>query len=167
MPLEEHKQLILNGKYIIERYLIDDLWETETVDNIFNQATFLLSKILPTSFTRSSTMGTAATWKLLMLGWAYKNGLAVPHTMPTKGFTGGLSRLLEVGFSQNVVKFDFASLYPSIQLTHNVFTDCDVTGAMRGLLQYNYDYRKQRPSPEINPVFYRGLLLWFWVLDFL
>jgi len=59
---------VVNGKYIIERYLIDDLWETETVDNIFNQATFLLSKILPTSFMRSSTMGTAATWKLLMLG---------------------------------------------------------------------------------------------------
>ena len=52
-----------------------------------------------------------------------------------------MSRLLEVGFTENVVKFDFASLYPSIQLTHDVFTDCDVTGAMRGLLQYNYDYR--------------------------
>ena len=132
---------VVNGKYIVERYLIDDLWETEKVDNIFNQATFLLAKILPTSFMRSSTMGTAATWKLLMLGWAYKNGLGVPHTMPTKGFTGGLSRLLEVGYSENVVKFDFASLYPSIQLTHDVFTECDVTGAMRGLLQYNYDYR--------------------------
>jgi len=132
---------VVNGKYIVERYLIDDLWETEKVDSIFNQATFLLSKILPTSFMRSSTMGTAATWKLLMLGWAYKNKLAIPHTMEAKGFTGGLSRLLEVGYSQNVVKFDFASLYPSIQLTHNVFTDCDVTGAMRGLLQYNYDYR--------------------------
>ncbi len=132
---------VVNGKYIVERYLIDDLWETEKVDNIFNQATFLLAKILPTSFMRSSTMGTAATWKLLMLGWAYRKGLGVPHTMPTKGFTGGLSRLLEVGYSQNVVKFDFASLYPSIQLTHDVFTECDVTGAMRGLLQYNYDYR--------------------------
>ena len=131
----------VTGKYIVERYLIDDLWETEKVDNIFNQATFLLSKVLPTSFMRSSTMGTAATWKLLMLGWSYHNGLGVPHTMPTKGFTGGLSRLLEVGFAENVVKFDFASLYPSIQLTHNVFTECDVTGAMRGLLQYNYDYR--------------------------
>ena len=132
---------VVNGQYIVERYLIDDLWETEKVDNIFNQATFLLAKILPTSFMRSSTMGTAATWKLLMLGWAYKNGLGIPHTMPTKGFTGGLSRLLEVGYSQNVVKFDFASLYPSIQLTHDVFTESDVTGAMRGLLQYNYDYR--------------------------
>jgi DNA polymerase elongation subunit (family B) len=131
----------VKGCDIVERYLIDDLWETEKVDDIFNQATFLLSKVLPTSFMRSSTMGTAATWKLLMLGWYYRSGIAIPHTMPSKGFIGGLSRLLEVGFSQNVVKFDFASLYPSIQLTHNVFTDCDVMGAMRGLLQYNYDYR--------------------------
>lgn len=131
----------VTGKYIIERYLIDDLWETEKVDNIFNQATFLLSKILPTTFMRSSTMGTAATWKLLMLGWSYRKGLAIPHTQPLRPFTGGLSRLLEVGYARNVVKFDFASLYPSIQLTHNVFTDADSTGAMRGLLQYNYDYR--------------------------
>ena len=131
----------LKGCDIVERYLIDDLWETEKVDDIFNQATYLLSKVLPTTFMRSSTMGTAATWKLLMLGWSYKNNLAIPHTMKSKGFIGGLSRLLEVGYSKNVVKFDFASLYPSIQLTHDVFTDCDVTGAMRGLLQYNYDYR--------------------------
>ena len=131
----------VKGSYIVERYLIDDLWETEKVDDIFNQATFLLSKVLPTSFMRASTMGTAATWKLLMLGWYYRSGIAIPHTMQSKGFIGGLSRLLEVGFSENVVKFDFASLYPSIQLTHNVFTDCDVMGAMRGLLQYNYDYR--------------------------
>jgi DNA polymerase elongation subunit (family B) len=132
---------IVKGSYIVERYLIDDLWETEKVDDIFNQATFLLSKILPTTFMRSSTMGTAATWKLLMLGWYYRSGIAIPHTMPSKGFIGGLSRLLEVGYSENVVKFDFASLYPSIQLTHNVFTECDVMGAMRGLLEYNYNYR--------------------------
>tara|TARA_Y100000310_G_scaffold139407_1_gene138698 strand:+ start:451 stop:3192 length:2742 start_codon:yes stop_codon:yes gene_type:complete len=131
----------MKGEDIVERYLIDDLWETEKVDNIFNQATFLLSKILPTSYMRTATMGTAATWKLLMLGWSFHKGLSIPHTLPAQRFTGGLSRLLEVGFTQNVVKFDFASLYPSIQLTHNVFTDCDVSGAMRGLLQYNYDYR--------------------------
>ncbi len=133
----------LKGCDIVERYLIDDLWETEKVDDIFNQATYLLSKVLPTSFMRSSTMGTAATWKLLMLGWYYRNGTAIPHTLENRRFIGGLSRLLEVGYSQNVVKFDFASLYPSIQLTHDVFTDCDVMGAMRGLLQYNYDYRNK------------------------
>ena len=135
------KSIKLTGADVVERYLIDDLWETEKVDDIFNQATYLLAKILPTSFMRSSTMGTAATWKLLMLGWSYKNGIGIPHTMDSQTFIGGLSKLLEVGYSQNVVKFDFASLYPSIQITHNVFTDCDVTGAMKGLLQYNYDYR--------------------------
>jgi DNA polymerase elongation subunit (family B) len=133
----------VTGAYIVERYLIDDLWETEKVDDIFNQATYLLSKVLPTSFMRASTMGTAATWKLLMLGWYYRNGIAIPHTLDNRGFIGGLSRLLEVGYSRKVVKFDFASLYPSIQLTHDVFTDCDVMGAMRGLLQYNYDYRNK------------------------
>jgi DNA polymerase I len=133
----------LEGCDIVERYLIDDLWETEKVDDIFNQATYLLSKVLPTSFMRASTMGTAATWKLLMLGWYYRNGIGIPHTLENRRFIGGLSRLLEVGYSRNVVKFDFASLYPSIQLTHDVFTDCDVTGAMRGLLQYNYDYRNK------------------------
>jgi len=131
----------VSGADVVERYLVDDLWETEKVDDIFNQATYLLAKILPTSFMRSSTMGTAATWKLLMLGWSYKKGIGIPHTMESQTFIGGLSKLLEVGYSQNVVKFDFASLYPSIQITHNVFTDCDVTGAMKGLLQYNYDYR--------------------------
>jgi len=135
------KTIKLTGADVVERYLVDDLWETEKVDDIFNQATYLLAKILPTSFMRSSTMGTAATWKLLMLGWSYKKGIGIPHTMESQTFIGGLSKLLEVGYSQNVVKFDFASLYPSIQITHNVFTDCDVTGAMKGLLQYNYDYR--------------------------
>ena len=135
------KSIKLTGADVVERYLVDDLWETEKVDDIFNQATYLLAKILPTSFMRSSTMGTAATWKLLMLGWSYKKGIGIPHTMESQTFIGGLSKLLEVGYSENVVKFDFASLYPSIQITHNVFTDCDVTGAMKGLLQYNYDYR--------------------------
>jgi DNA polymerase elongation subunit (family B) len=141
--IEPDGTIKLKGCDIVERYLIDDLWETEKVDDIFNQATYLLSKVLPTSFMRSSTMGTAATWKLLMLGWYYRNGIAIPHTQENRRFIGGLSRLLEVGYSRNVVKFDFASLYPSIQLTHNVFTDCDVMGAMRGLLQYNYDYRNK------------------------
>ena len=139
--LNDNGLIKVSGAYIVERYLIDDLWETEKVDDIFNQATYLLSKILPTSFMRSSTMGTAATWKLLMLGWYYRLGIAIPHTQKSRSFIGGLSRLLEVGFSEGVVKFDFAGLYPSIQLTHDVFTECDVSGAMKGLLNYNYDNR--------------------------
>jgi hypothetical protein len=54
-PLKEGYQK-KKGDYIVQRYLCDDLWETEQIDNIFNQASFLIAKILPTSFQRSSTM---------------------------------------------------------------------------------------------------------------
>lgn len=130
------KYEIWNGQRIVKQYLYDDLYETEVVDDSFNQATFLLSKLVPTTYERAATMGTATLWKLIMLAWSYENELAVPAKAPTKEITGGLSRLVRVGYSRNVVKFDFASLYPSIQLVYDVFPECDITGAMKSMLKY-------------------------------
>jgi len=131
----------MTGKEIVTRYLIDDLWETEQVDNMYNQATFLLSRILPSTLHRVSTMGTAASWKIMMLAWSYENNLAIPEHGEKRDFTGGLSRLLKIGFSKNIVKLDYNSLYPSIQITHDVFPSADVTGALKGMLTYIYDSR--------------------------
>jgi DNA polymerase elongation subunit (family B) len=136
---EEYK--IVTGAYIVQRYLCDDLWETEQIDNLYNQASFLISKMLPTTFQRSSTMGTAGQWKLIMSAWSYENGLAIPETQPKREFTGGLSRLLKVGFAKNVVKLDFAALYPKTQLTWLIFPDLDISGVMRGILTYVVDTR--------------------------
>ena len=141
-PLKEGYE-IKRGDYIVQRYLLDDLWETEHVDGIYNQATYLIAKLLPTSYGRSSTMGTAGQWKLIMAAWSYENGLAVPNTEPKRDFTGGLSRLLEVGFAKNVAKLDFAALYPKIQLTHAVFPSLDISGVMEGLLTYIVDKRDE------------------------
>lgn len=132
---------VVTGEYLVTRYLLDDLWETEQIDYIYNQATFLLSKIVPSTLQRTSTMGTAALWKTLMLGWSYENGLAIPSYQPKRKFTGGLSRLLKLGYSERIVKFDYGSLYPSIQLTHNVFPNVDITEALKGFLQYIFDSR--------------------------
>lgn len=129
------------GAYIVQRYLCDDLWETEQIDNIFNQASFLIGKMLPTSFQRSSTMGTAGQWKLIMAAWSYENQLAIPETQPKKDFVGGLARLLEVGYAKNVVKLDYAALYPKTQLTHGIFPDLDISGVMEGMLTYVVDTR--------------------------
>lgn len=134
-PLQEDYKIV-KGNYIVQRYLIDDLWETEQVDLIFNQAAFLLAKIIPTPYWRSSTMGTAGTWKLIMLAWSYENGLAVPETEAKREFTGGLSRLLEVGYNKNIGKLDFAGLYPKAELTWDIFPDLDISGAMKGMLTY-------------------------------
>ena len=139
-PLKD-THVIKTGAYIVQRYLSDDLWETEQIDNIFNQASFLIGKMLPTTYQRSSTMGTAGQWKLIMAAWSYENGLAIPETQKKRDFTGGLSRLLEVGYAKGVVKLDFAALYPKIQLTHFIFPDLDITGMMEGTLTYVVDTR--------------------------
>tara|TARA_R110000824_G_scaffold4236_2_gene20164 strand:+ start:4697 stop:7429 length:2733 start_codon:yes stop_codon:yes gene_type:complete len=131
----------VGGAEIVERYLMDDLWETMEVDGQFNQASFLLASMVPTSYERVSTMGTATLWKMLMLAWSYHRGLAVPAKDSKRPFVGGLSRLVKTGYSTNVLKLDFSSLYPSIQLVHNVFPECDVTEAMKGMLKYFRDTR--------------------------
>ena len=131
----------VTGDKIVEMYLDDDLDETLKVDQEFNQGSFLLAAMIPTTYERVSTMGTATLWKMLMLAWSYKHGLAIPAKQGKTDFVGGLSRLLKVGYSKNVLKLDFSSLYPSIQLVHDVFPKCDVTGAMKGMLKYFRDTR--------------------------
>jgi DNA polymerase elongation subunit (family B) len=81
-------------------------------------------------------MGTATLWKMIMLAWSYKHKLAIPQKEEKTEFVGGLSRLLKVGYSRNVLKLDYSSLYPSIQLVHDVFPKCDVLGGMKGMLSY-------------------------------
>ena len=132
---------LVTGSKIIEDYLDDDLYETMIVDEQFNQANFLLSKLVPTTYERLSTMGTATLWKMIMASWSYKHNLALPKKLEKRKFTGGLSRLVQVGFSKNVLKLDYSSLYPSIQLVHDVFPACDVTGAMKSMLKYFRDTR--------------------------
>jgi DNA polymerase I len=127
---------IWTGRKIVEQYLDDDLYETMIVDDSFSQSTFLLSKLVPTTYERAATMGTATLWKIIMLAWSYENNLAVPAKVEKRPFTGGLSRLLNVGYAKNIVKFDYSSLYPSIQLVYDVFPECDVMGVQKSMLKY-------------------------------
>jgi len=124
------------GRKIVEQYLDDDLYETMIVDDSFSQSTFLLSKLVPTTYERIATMGTATLWKIIMLAWSYENNLAIPAKDSKRPFTGGLSRLLNVGYAKNIVKFDYSSLYPSIQLVYDVFPSCDVMGVQKSMLKY-------------------------------
>lgn len=131
----------ISGVELVEKYLDYDLEETLVVDEEYNQASFLLASMLPTTYQRVSTMGTATLWKMLMLAWSYKHNLAVPAKEEKTNFVGGLSRLIKTGYSTDVLKLDFSSLYPSIQLVHDVFPECDVTNAMKGMLKFFRDAR--------------------------
>lgn len=126
----------VRGVDIVERYLLDDLWETDKIDTLYNQSAFLLGKIVPTTFTRVATMGNAAVWNLLMTTWSYEKGLAIPIPDVKEAFSGGLARCYRKGLNRCIVKLDFASLYPMLQLTYGIFPQFDITGVMRMMLLY-------------------------------
>lgn len=141
-PLQEGYEL-KSGRYIVKRYLLDDLWETDKVEDKLNEANFLIGKMLPTTFNRACTMGTAGIWKLIMLAWSFEHDLAIPAFSPNKRFTGGLSRLLKTGYVDNIVKLDYNSLYPSVILTWNISTPIDFTNVMLSILEYVLTQREK------------------------
>jgi len=136
-------QKVVSGKYIADRYLLDDLYEGDRVEWYYNQSSFFLSKMLPIPYQKVLTMGTSATWKYILLAWSYENKLAVPALSELKPFTGGLSRLLKVGFVKDIVKLDFNSLYPAITLSFDVFPKLDISGVFKTLLGHILSERER------------------------
>lgn len=143
---------IVSGRYIVERYLLDDLYETDKVELSFNQTNYQICKMLPVPFEKMCTMGTAAVWKYIMLTWSYENNLAIPELIDTHSFTGGLSRLLVTGYVDRIIKLDYNSLYPSIILTHDITTNVDIMGAMSMMLEYiltkREEYKGEKKSAD-------------------
>lgn len=127
---------MVTGRYIVERYLLDDLWEGDKVEARYNATNFLVCKLLPVSFEKACTMGTAAIWKYIMLSWSFEHGLGIPDLIEKTKFTGGLSRLLQVGYADRIVKLDYNSLYPSIILSYGISTPIDISNAMSNMLEF-------------------------------
>jgi len=131
---EDYKPV--SGKYIVERYLLDDLWETYTCNKILSQATFEICKWLPTTYQKSATLGGAGVWKLLLSAAAYKFGIAIPDYDEPRKYSGGLVGMVCSGFVENIVKLDFGSLYPSEFLEHVPQVSTDILGLYHALLKF-------------------------------
>ena len=144
----------INGKALTRQYLSDDLWETSEVDELYNQSSFMLAKIVPTTYHRICTMGTASVWNLLMTTWSYENNIAIPYCEKKEDFSGGMARTFKTGFAKRWVKIDYASLYPMIQLTYDIFPMFDITGVIKKMLLYltttRNIYKKLAGSDELN-----------------
>jgi DNA polymerase elongation subunit (family B) len=144
----------ISGKKIVEQYLLDDLWETEQVDELYNQSSFMLAKIVPTTYQRICTMGTASIWNLLLTTWSYENDIAIPYSEKKEEFSGGLARCYKVGYNERLVKIDYASLYPMLQLTWDIFPMFDITGVIKKMLLYltttRNIYKKLASGDKLN-----------------
>jgi len=152
--LSKDMSTFIGGKKLVKQYLLDDLWETEHVDELYNQSSFMLAKIVPTTYQKICTMGTAAIWNLLLTTWSYDNDLAIPHSDIKENFSGGLARCYKVGYSVRLVKIDYASLYPMLQLTWDIFPMFDITGVIKKMLLYltttRNIYKKLANSDKLN-----------------
>lgn len=137
---------LTNGQELVTNYLIDDLDETEAVDIVYNEKNFMLAKNIPTSFTKVATCGDASLWNLLMCTWSFENNIAIPYITERKKFVGGLSRTYVLGKSNNILKADFAGLYPSIQIAHEVFPRHDIFQILKALLIYFRETRNKYKS---------------------
>lgn len=134
--IEKKLTKFIGGRKLVDQYLLDDLYETSQVDELYNQSSFMLAKIVPTIYQRICTMGTAATWNLLLTAWSYENDLAIPIPDKYEKFSGGLARTYKRGYTEKLIKIDYASLYPMIQLTDKVFPIFDITAVMERMLLY-------------------------------
>jgi len=133
---EKNYNKLITGRNLVKQYLLDDLYETEKIDELYNESSFMLSKIVPTTYHRICTMGTASIWNLLLIAWSYENDLAIPEPDKQEKFSGGLARCFKSGYSKKIVKIDYASLYPMLQLTWSIFPAFDITGVMKKMLLY-------------------------------
>jgi DNA polymerase elongation subunit (family B) len=138
-----HELIQVTGEYISDRYLLDDLYEGDRVEYTLNLSNFLICKMLPIPYQKICTMGTAALWKYVLMGWSYENNLAIPMFGQSKVFTGGLSRLLRVGFVKDIVKLDYNSLYPSLTLRYNISPEMDISGVFILFLLYVLNTREK------------------------
>ena len=138
--------VLITGKEIVFQYLLDDLDETEVVDEKVSQSNFMVGKIMPTDYIRAITMGNSSKWKMLLSTYYYMTKIAIPVNVPKRDIVGGLSRLLDLGYAKNVLKMDFSSLYPSIQLTHDVFPKYDIVNILKEMLTYFKDSRNENKA---------------------
>lgn len=139
IKVEEYSKV--EGKEIIKRYLIDDLYETQKLDEFYSQATFLISKWLPTSYQRAATMGGASVWKLLLSMYSYKFGLAIPEFDEPRDFSGGLVSMLSCGYHGKSFKGDFSSLYPAAFYVHTKTPEIDLYGVYKLFMYFGWSTR--------------------------
>lgn len=132
---------LVSGKYIVQRYLEDDLEEPYLLDRLYSQGSFEMSKWLPTTYERVTTGGNATVWKLLLTTWSYLNLLTIPDFEQGRDFNGALIGMVESGYHKNGVKKDYSSMYPSIFLTFVPTPDIDISSIYKPLVNFGLKTR--------------------------
>lgn len=123
------------------KYLDDDLNETIGLCKLFLPAYLQMTKIIPLDLQTNIYAGVTQKFKALFAGDYYHEKKMIPEAQPKKKFEGAISQTLNIGIFDNVAKYDVSSLYPSIQLTYDIFPKSDTLGVMKKYLSLFKDER--------------------------
>lgn len=129
------------GSFLVNEYLKGDLEDPIKLDDIYSQSSLQISYWLPTNYGRTSTMGGASMWTLILNSWSYLNGLAIPIIDEPRKYLGALVGCFSTGYHGESTKLDLSSLYPSLYLEHCLPPDVDITSITKALLSYTLNTR--------------------------
>ncbi len=124
----------------IRRYALDDVEEVAELSRLLLGASFALASMVPRSYEKIATAGTAQGLIEPLLVRVYLDGR---HSLPNAAtddqggvtYEGARTELFASGVIRNVVKADVASLYPSIMLHFGIKPKNDGLGVFLTLLR--------------------------------
>jgi DNA polymerase elongation subunit (family B) len=131
----------------VRRYALDDVAEVDALSQRLLGPAFVLAGMTLRPYERVVTAGPAMGILEPMLIRAYlRQGTALPRPSgqrPTGAsrHAGGAAYLFATGVTQQVVKADIASLYPSLMRVYGIGPACDPLGVLLGLVDRLTDLR--------------------------
>jgi DNA polymerase-2 len=92
---------------------------------------FELSRLSQVGIQHQARTSIGSALSSMQLSWAYRNNILVPYKRPLKeafkSFStllmsdrGGLHFMPKIGYHEQVAELDFASMYPSLMMIHNI-----------------------------------------------
>jgi len=144
---------MIDGKYIdkvresdferFKRYAIDDVVETEKLAEWLFSIEQGLAELMNKPFCSILQSSPTTLIQSLIFREYRRQGLQIPtpSKKEIREFTGAYTDLHYKGFAKNIVKFDYASLYPSIMIAYNIHPENDKHGIFIKLLKDLYDER--------------------------
>lgn len=136
-------------------YLKDDLRETKGLADLLLPTYFAQVKNFPLSFQDTILRGTGTKIDSIFLEKYFHSKYALPLPEPVMPFEGGFTKGFEAGVFENVLHYDFASLYPSLLLSLNQNPKNDLLGIFLPTLKELRDYRlkyKKLAKEENDPI---------------
>jgi DNA polymerase elongation subunit (family B) len=123
-------------KSLVIKYATEDSDDALKLYDLMISATFYFSQMIPKPFQLMTESATGSQLNSLMIRSYLQKGFSIPKADDAEGFEGAISNGFS-GIYKNAIRFDVASLYPSIMVQYQIEnTDKDFNGNFQKIVKY-------------------------------